>query len=263
MASMRKSAALLFILMFTFSSAETVLPAFAQPANPSSNVLPEVSAPTFSAKYIQSSYTETVTDPYTGQSSSQQKSNASIEFTIKNQPLFTPCFEASTNITTALFYGLQVKGHYEENWMPVYAPGYNNIQSNSNYTTVQWPIEIYGYPSGGQLDLRVHAIIGGYLSPPGAPEPAYLRYPLYFINETSDWSDIQTLTIGATTVPTTDTTPPPSSTPQQTIEPPQYGSQTQNILVPDWLQIALLPIVAIIVVLVVLAIIFRRERTAK
>ncbi len=257
---MRKSVSLLLILMLVLCSAAFVFPVFSQPT--SSPSIPELSAPTFSAKYIPSSYTETITDPFTGQVTTQQKSNSTIEVTIENQQMYTPVFDANTNSTTALFYNVQVKGHFdnEGNWMFTLTPGYSTPQSDSSCTIVILSGE--NYPAGGLIDLRVRAVIGRYWSPPDAPEPAYIMNALDPIYQTSDWSSIQTLTLETTTIE--NQTPVPSLTPlNQTSQPYQSASKTESISVPDWLQIVWLPIVAIVAVVVIVAIIFLHERNPK
>ncbi|HSV49002.1 MAG TPA: hypothetical protein VLH35_01695 [Candidatus Acidoferrales bacterium] len=130
--------------------------------------MPKPSVPEFNVAILNSPYT--VTDPYTG--FTQQIDNSSIELIIKNQPFTTQTYP-STCINTSLFYCVQVKGYYTDNWTDVYSsgtftytPGWNNnnnytwydypAQSNSEYTTLHLPV---WYPVGSKVDFRVQAII--------------------------------------------------------------------------------------------------------
>lgn len=82
------------------------------------------SVPQFSAKFIDNSYdvppsNTTVTDPYTGKETTTttpgyRAEKYDLEITIKNQP-FTSYTNAD-GYEYNLYYDVQVKGRFEENW---------------------------------------------------------------------------------------------------------------------------------------------------
>jgi hypothetical protein len=86
------------------SSATNLLPAY-------TTMIPKPSIPQFTLRYDRSSYG--VIDPYTGVS--QQIDNSTIGFSIKNQP-FNQIYEVRDNMTTSLYYNVEFKGHFTENW---------------------------------------------------------------------------------------------------------------------------------------------------
>ena len=163
------------------------------------------SIPQFSVKFIDNSYnvptsTTTVTDPYTGKettitNSGYRVEKYDIEVTIKNQP-FTPYTNAN-GYECNLYYDIQVKAHFGENWRSSesYYPFDNIGQSSSKETVITFTLKDDGLwakpPSGGQLDFRVKAYTGYWRA---MPEIGF-REPGLFREESSGWSDVQTITI--------------------------------------------------------------------
>lgn len=160
-----------------------------------------------------------------------------IAVTIKNQP-FTPYTEADGS-SVDLFYNVSWKGHDADTWMyyyhNIYQVDYFKATS-SNETFISLDLsgsELGGIYGGGQADIRVQALIGGY---------TYYRQPFYpmdvynveFNGQTSDWSQAQTITIteGQTPTPSPTTIPTPSpshaTTPTPTI-PYQEPQQTEQL----------------------------------
>jgi hypothetical protein len=218
------------------------------PSSPNNPTVPE-----FTLRYVDNSYdvppvpatTPTyTTDPYTGKQAilnpgsseipSYQVENKTIELSIKNQPLSQFYFGPNTS----LFYNVQVKGHYAENWTEAFSSmnygsdltWYNYpIQSNSDYTIISLPAN---YPVGGQVDFRVQAVIANQtevLYYPYGTDPYQLgggtSYPetVMFIVQTSDWSNTQTLSLpdGSVTI-STSTNPTSSQAPTSTPMIPEF-----------------------------------------
>ena len=115
-----------------------------------------------------------------------------------------------------MYYNLRFKGHFTDDWwyyplshLPAVA-GYINA-SLSEYTVVSLDDSLYGYLmlDRNQIDFQIQALIGydeaKYAS--GAEDIIFVGYN--FTGERSDWSNIQTLTIGEIQTPT----PSPAATP--------------------------------------------------
>jgi hypothetical protein len=181
--------------------------------------IPTPSVPEFTVKYVNSSYevpTSYSTDPYTGQNvthPSYYVDNESIVVTIKNQPFVS--FMDTVNgepWNISLFYNIEMKGHYAENWTDQYPedpwyPWYP-ANSNSNYTIISNTYGNYSIlgdiPSGAQVDFQVEALIG-YIDRDFSH--GFFDAPYVFNGQTSGWSNTQTITIGSTS-----TSPTPNST---------------------------------------------------
>jgi hypothetical protein len=165
-------------------------------------------------------------DPYTGENvtihSGYTVENKSIVFTIKTQP-FTPYTDADGNLIE-LYYKIRAKGHFEEYWTEL---GHIN-SSDSEYVTASYALGadankeiLREITIGDTVDFQVAAIYGHFYNElAGRP-----ILPLWRLatDETSGWSETQTLTIDESQTPTpspaTTPTPPPTSTPYQ--EPQQ------------------------------------------
>ena len=218
-----KGLVLALILAMAISSLSFLM---VKPAD--ARAIPTPSVPEFTLRYDKASYD--VTDPYTG--ASQQVDNSTIRMTVKNQP-FNVIYDARDNITTSLYYNVQVKGHFAENWTEAfstinYSVAFNNsaysrynypIQSNSDFTTISLPAN---YPTDSKVDFRVQAVIANqtevYLPDfiPIIPvQGEYTPETVMFIVQTSDWSGTQTVTL---------TESLSSSTPTQTV--PEFSRLT-------------------------------------
>ena len=132
------------------------------------------SVPEFTVKFVAYPYdvpdkTVTTIDQYTGKETvttipGYHVENKSIEIVVKNQ-LFTPYIDGGHEIN--LFYGVQVKGHYGDDWTSVGGISSNlgqesNVQYDSEYTV--FSIDPTQYPSDAVLDFRVQALIGYYVA---------------------------------------------------------------------------------------------------
>ena len=172
------------------------------------------SVPQFSVKLVDYSYEVypvPTTDPYTGPTTipGYRVENKTIEVTIKNQ-LFTPYTDEDGHKIN-LYYIIQFKGHYEE-WQSYESYSYSGtrlVQSDSAYTIYSMPTDKYAY--GSKLDFRVQAVIGydeyvEYTSEQQADiwnsnPMSHMILSLLdgytrFVEITSNWSGVQTITIG-------------------------------------------------------------------
>ncbi len=217
---MSKLATLLLITVLVVSSFVMAGYAFAQSA-------PEPSVPEFTV---------------TGQSISGSGDTEVIRIavTITNQP-FTPYTEPDSS-SVDLFYNVSWKGHDANTWIyyhhNIYQVDYFKATS-SNETFILLDLsgsELGGMYGGGQADIRVQALIGGYIY---SSQPFYPMdvYDVEFTGQTSDWSKTQTITIpeGQTSTPSPTTAPTPSpshaATPIPTITPYQEPQQTEQLTI--------------------------------
>jgi hypothetical protein len=227
------------------------------------------SIPEFSVRILAHPYdvppkTTTTIDQYTGKETTTTQpgyhvENKSIEIKIKNQP-FTPynlttytrynhetgeSYSYESTHTINLYYNVGVKGHFGNDWTSVgsiysYPEGpQSNAQLDSEYTVIE--IEADDYPEEAVLDFRVQALAGYYV--PYGRSVVIFGYDFY--GQESDWSAIQTLTIGESQTPT----PSPATTATPT--PPNIGPTapppTEPLLTPEELEIMVGVIIAVAV----------------
>jgi hypothetical protein len=272
---------LILLLLVPFASLMVLSASAADP--PAPTVKPDIPAPSvpkFTLTYADHSYdipaeTTSYTDPYTGKVTTNKIpgwhiKNFTIDASIKNQPY--PSTVNNGN-TSTLKYFIQAKGHFESDdgfWTSGDGTdGVNVVASNSEYTVVSVPIAI----SEGAVDIRVQASLG-------------YNYRYYYgltpmmgwASANSDWSSVQTITIGdSVPVAITATIPPPTITPAPTptVNPTlSYDATTTapttqssinsgtGFAVPqlDWLEIAAFAAVgAVFAVLVVVIVVMRRR----
>lgn len=272
-----KSLTLLLIITLALSvSSLTVLTASAAdpPAPTYPPDIPTPSVPQFTLTYADHSYdvpakTTQTTDPYTGKVTTNtipayHVKNYTIDVSIKNQPYPSTVNDGNTS---TLKYFIQAKGHYEdEDHFMISGDGTDGATvaaSNSEYTVVSLPISI----SEGAVDVRVQASLG-------------YDYTYYYgllpmtgwASADSDWSSIQTITIGDSTpapIPTSTITPDPSANPTQSYGTTTAAPTSQSSINSDtgfavpqlnWLEIgAFAGLVLIVVVLAVFLVLSRRR----
>ena len=263
MGSFYKSFLLLLIMLLAVSSAMKAKPAFAQTLTPSPTPLPTPmpSVPEFTLKFVDNSYnvppaTISLTDPYTGKTTTATNpgyrvENLTIEVTIKNQP-FALSYRSGEKPYTSFgfYYNIRIKGHYEENWTDLYnaEEGYAP-PSNSEYTMIS--LSANNYPSGGQVDLQVQAMIG---YPTGALPP-YDPFTYQFVGETSSWSPTQTVTI-----PVTSLSPAPTPSTSTLSPTPTPTSTSANSASYTSLLLIALAAIAFSVAIVILLLLYMRKR---
>lgn len=229
---MAKCLSLCLVVVLVVSSLLMVIPANAQS-------IPKPSVPEFTIKFVNESYTETTTNPYTGIKESTLISNNSIVITITNQPFDYSNYQ--------LYYNIRSKPYFEGNWTEVYPVvtgassyegGYNYSyaqyinhysvqQSKSSFTTISFSVKptdlyqatgydvinYYGIPYGSQLDFQVEAQVGHpsqiWVSDhPLLPIESGGFEPAVAYDTSSGWSNTQTITIGESSSTTTPTLPP-------------------------------------------------------
>ena len=175
-----------------------------------------------------------------------------IELSIKNQP-FTPYTDNGQAIS--LYYNVHFKLHNSASWTAMYYCGdVFPTHSDSDYIRLVYPLqlasssgssyyllkEVAGYyyilleiPFNEQMDFRVQAMEGILTSSS-------------FTGQTSDWSNVQTLTI-----PRESTSPSPDPTP--TMTPPTPDT-------PDSSWIVIWPLLAVVLLGVIILMVKVRKR---
>lgn len=248
---------------------------------------PEFRVQVVSHPYDVPSKTTTTIDQYTGKETTYTQpgyrvENKSIEITIKNQP-FTPykitthtgynhetgeSYTYDQNSTVDFFYNIGVKGHYGDEWKLVGGKSSfpngpeSNAQLDAGYTVIS--IKAEDYPNDALLDFRVQAAVGYYV----AWGHSVVIMGFDFYGQESDWSNIQTLTIGAavnpTIAPTMTISPTTSITPTYTTQNPtstpiQPNTQSEKLFGFSWEHLVLGVSAVVIIVLVVgLAMLWRK-----
>ena len=164
------------------------------------------SVPEFSVNFVAYPYdvpekTITTVDQYTGKETVKttpgyRVENKSIEIVVKNQP-FTPYTDEDGHEIN-LFYDVQVKGHYGDEWKTFgssysYGAGREpNAQLDSECTFIS--IETEEYPGDAVLDFRVQTLVGYYF-PYGR---GAIIWGWDFEGQESGWSQIQTFSLAET-----------------------------------------------------------------
>lgn len=246
--------------------------------------IPKPTAPEFTLKFVDQSYdvpptTTTTTDPYTGKQTTTTQTgyriyNQSIYVVIKNQP-FIPYNDKDGHYIN-LAYTIRWKGHYSDSW--------NNLPNRTAYygvdgywspyegnTTIvfglNWkenPIEIHainrdfdydyflgGVPVNGTVDFQVQAFIGYSELVP--IQPILLNpngYYLVVTGQSSDWSNIETISIpdGKVTI---------SESPNPTPTSTQNPTPTPSVPELSWLVI-----VPLLLSMFAVAVIIRYRKTS-
>ncbi len=218
MGSSGKSFALILILIMAISSLNLLMikPASGQTSTPttSSVPIPTPSVPQFTAKFALVPNNITTIDA-SGQSTTKQVQNETVQIIIKNQPFLPP------DDLTSFNYNVRYKGHSQENWTEIFTdseareflvPQNNSSENTSlslylseNQIEAQEYRFIY-YQGYGQIDLQVEAIIVTFH--PFAPHGDTGTWTYI----TSGWSPTQTITIPASST-STSPTPTPTSSP--------------------------------------------------
>jgi hypothetical protein len=143
---------------------------------------------------------------------------SSLEVTIKNQPLTG--FDDINVSNPSLYYGFRFKepNSVPNNWeyVPIYFVGTSSYgtyyeASGSDYTIVSFSLDDYpfgginhhtGISKNGPIDMQVIALIGIEIPTTEQNGTVYR-----FDGETSDWSNIQTITLPASSSSSTPTSP--------------------------------------------------------
>ncbi len=180
------------------------------------------SAPEFTAEFVDAPYyviTTYETDPYTGEKVVDRQGyiveNKSLVVTIKNQ-----AFVSSVNGTKYyMYYNVEYRGHFGGGWegadfreeftMEEFLSDGFPRASDSDYTVLYFRAN--KYPDNGQLDVIVQARIGyeAVIQVTDYDGGGAMWFPVgshdedgVIFDATSDWSEIQTITINTNKKPT-------------------------------------------------------------
>jgi hypothetical protein len=281
MGNLSRAFSLFLVIILAVSSMIIVRTASAQ-------TISKPSIPEFTLKVIDNSYevpATNLTDPFTGKTTTTHTGyrvqNGTIQVAIKNQPFKS--YDDENGHTVRLYYSIRFKGHFEAIWS--YYPNSNSehpdyyFATESNYTTlffyygensVTYGPRLGEISSGGQVDFQVEAFIGYYTTQPRPPalwEPGGIYYYQAYVGESSDWSNVQTIsipkgTISISTPPTS--TESPTATPSQnpTVTPQQPKGQSGVLLSLDW-ELTAIILLGITVVALAFALVLSRIRSAK
>jgi hypothetical protein len=262
MGCISKGFSLLLVVLLVASSVIIVKPACAQASKPS--------VPEFTVYVIDHSYDAPATysiDKYTGETithSGYHVNNETIILKIRNQ-VFTESFNGTNYF---LCYNVRVKGHFDnETGWAGYFHGHDTYfgyphQSTSESTILSLQEE---YPAHAQIDIQVEAILAHVgkvrvyehlMDFVGTLEDGEI------IDQTSGWSNTQTITIPASE-PTA--TPNTSASPSQnpTATPQQPGSQSGGLLGLGWAEVITIALLAVITALFAVAVVYLRKRSVK
>jgi len=208
--------------------------------------MPQPPAPEFTIRYLKASYNITASTN-NGTTITQQIDNSTVELVLKNQP-YNYSVE---NITYLLYYNVQTKSRFTQDWTElyplvsqmgnwkgsyswyiwvaktkIYLPQYRCLPaSNSSFTILSFPAKNYSI----NTDFQVKVLIGhnsSYLIPPYTPwNPEGILSIKYgrklnaiAYDTSSDWNTTQTVRL-----------PEPSSTPTLAI-PTTKGVQNEDFL---------------------------------
>jgi hypothetical protein len=242
--------------------------------------LPTPSVPEFTVTITDNSYDVPPvygTDPFTNETIVLEEGhhiqNKTINLVITNQAF--SCSNTSDYGTIRLYHSIRVKGHFEDSWWYPDYSSYIQLDENENHVNYVGAVGEYtkktfgmvgnndtkttskklAVSEGGQIDFQVQAFIGyrnrvNDTFVPGAPsgDPTDLIPHHYvFIGETSEWSEIQTLTI-----PKTDAEVIPE-------EPVTDELESNNEWFTQFTQIA--TVLGVVVIVVVLLVLIKKSRS--
>ncbi|MCW3982544.1 MAG: hypothetical protein NWE96_00950 [Candidatus Bathyarchaeota archaeon] len=191
--------------------------------------------------------------PYTGQTTTTQHPNRTIQVTITNQP--------TIDNSHPIYYNIRVRPHFEGDWTELYPiwklpntrynwetktwtysqylytkemslPLQTPIQSSGQYTTITLPLDenprypLNNLPDNAKLDFQVEAFVGHDAQSWAIQHPLNPEYGGYFVDSVaydsdSGWSGTRTISLpdGSVFVSTPDPTASSSVTPTSTASP--------------------------------------------
>jgi hypothetical protein len=242
--------------------------------------IPKPAVPTFTAALVDRSYdvlATTLIDQYTGQTinhPAHRVENYTVDITIKNQPYTSTVLQEGTaQWNTSFVYNIRIKGHFAQDWIPMYFAGEGPKMSNSDYTIITYPLSslplqhdqgytldspdsslstntIYGFPRGSQLDFQVEALSGYWTR-------TIEVNSMHFESVESGWSNTQTVTIPDNTATST---PNNSASSIPTIN---TGPIVNNYLGLNYAEIIIIAILSVIAILMVVLIAVLQRRKVK
>lgn len=268
--SMTKTLTLITIILITLPTLT-----IANTANAQST--PKPSVPEFTLSYVDHSYDvppkpSSSTNPYTGDT---------ITTTIPGYHVKNITIDAKITNNGASYYNFRYKGHYEDDWsyypfnpnygVDYFLPDAHRVPFRAS-TSSHTVLSLYFLPDipvNGKIDIQVQALFGDFRAVPYVHlggVPGGPTYDFYWEGEASDWSNTQTITIDESTPAVTPDAsfPPPSVSPSESqspiTSPGQSGPQMVAQLGLDWMQIAVLALLSVIVVLIASMVLLHRKR---
>jgi hypothetical protein len=270
----RRTLSSLILIILTLSLLLTIYPA---------SCITRPAVPQFTVDCFTATYNETITDPYTGITSTHQYSNRSIQLTIKNQP--------APDANHQIFYNIRYRPHFQGNWTELYPlvelptgpydgqwnygkylyhPDFPRSlnQSNGEFTVFIPSMDSISYAvlsNDVLIDFQVLAIVGHnsqawYIQHPFTPTIGGLYASAVAYDSDSGWSDTQTLTISPLSATPTDAL----STPQNSSAPSnQTGNQTSTLIdlpIVNLLEPIAFAALAVVLALLVVVIFLMRRR---
>ncbi|MCW4000006.1 MAG: hypothetical protein NWE93_07190 [Candidatus Bathyarchaeota archaeon] len=255
----------------------------------SAESVPKPAVPQFTIKYVPASYSTTTTDPYTGQTTTTQHPNRTIQITMTNQP--------TIGSNHSIYYNIRVRPHFEGNWTELYplwklpTARYDwdtetwtysqylytqemplalqtPIQSSGQYTTVNLPLDenprypLSHLPDSAQLDFQVEALVGHAAQSWAIQHPLNPEYGGYYVDSVaydsdSGWSGTKTINLADSSV-TIQATPNHTSSPDPTLPSASSPLPTATSAQPEgtfevpplsWIEISAFTGLVVVVVL--------------
>jgi hypothetical protein len=269
-----------FLMLIIVMSCLTLL--LVKPA--SAQTIPKPSVPEFTAKLVDRSYNvpaTTAIDPYTGQTinnPAHRVENYTIDLTIKNQP-YTPVV-AENGVNTDFVYQVQVKGHFATDWIPMYPFGEGPKMSNTDYTVITYLLllsgdsyyltshdstmpstnTITGLPPNASIDFQIEALSGYWTR-------TIQFASQHFEAQESGWSPTQTVSLPASSVSPTQTsptssTPTTTSTPTSTPTTPDTSGNPTNLITLPLEGFVIIVVVVVSLAVALSVLLYTRHRKA-
>ncbi len=262
---MNKLPALILIVLFACS-------AFSCIAIQSVNASPNIPVPQFTVRYVDESYdasTQPSIDPYTGETIQSQNYHVNRKYL---QVIFLDSPPSPADSHSEYYYNIRIKGQYTSDWTETRtaSDGYYNpsVFRTVNFSLTAFSIIGKDLPDGTKIDFQVQLMYGGI----GKDLSEGPLGSLYFVGETSGWSNTKTVTIGDTSfdatepaaptqTPTVEPTPTPTAEPTATSTPAanssQQGIQWSFQTPTDWQTVLIVVLAAVVALLVVVVIVQR------
>ncbi len=253
--------------------------------------VPKPLVPSFTVKYVPSTYSVTETDPYTDETTTTQHPNSTIQVTIKNQ--------SAPDSSHSVYYNIRVRPHFEGDWAELYpleklaAKPYDwdtetwtsamylytqdvplalqtPTQSSGGYTTITLPLDenppypLRDLPENAKVDFQVEAIIGHdaqYWLTQHALYPEYggMWSDAVAYDSDSGWSSTQTIALGEASVnPTPDSSAAPSAE-EGSPTPTQTGAASDSQVAWLMVEVVAAGLGAIIALLVAVIVLMHRK----
>jgi hypothetical protein len=246
---------------------------------PLSTATSKPSVPEFTLRYVDNSYfssqiTISTTDPYTGQVTTSTApgyyvENKSVHIIITNQPFTIYKDENGSEIN--LYYDVAFKGHYEKTWRGIKTNPNSYCLYDRDSSTTTIPAPLYNISAGGQVDVKVRALIGKFVTLSDKSVPPFMgdweSSHLEFVGEASEWSSTLTINIGDGSAVTAQPIPSQIVSPTTNLDtespaatPLQPSTQDDIMFGLGLWQVAVIAL-SVVVVLLVFVVFYLRRRS--